>query len=71
MHFERFLFVTLLNLPTRMIVSFKYYNYIYIYIYWKKHVDIIAIKLSKVVSIIHLLKYSLTIKSLKLIYNTY
>ena len=38
----------------------------------EKHIDNIAIKLSKVVSIIHKLKYSLpTIKSLKLIYNTF
>ena len=38
---------------------------------WKKHINNIANKLSKVVSIIHKLKYSLTIKSLKLIYNTF
>ena len=37
----------------------------------KKYIDNIAIKLSKVISIIHKLKYSLSIKSLKLIYNTF
>ena len=38
---------------------------------WKKHIDNIEINLSKVVSIIHKLKYSLTIKSLKIIYNIF
>ena len=38
---------------------------------WKKHIDNIAINISKVVSIIHKLKYSLTIKSSKIMYNTF
>ena len=64
-----------LHINGNIINRVRYYKFLGITIdeklNWKKHINNIANKLSKVVSIIHKLKYSLTIKSLKLIYNTF
>ena len=64
-----------LHINGNIINRVQYYKFLGITIdeklNWKKHINNIANKLSKVVSIIHKLKYSLTIKSLKLICNTF
>ena len=38
---------------------------------WKAHIDYICKKVSKFIAILHKLKFSLSIKSLKLLYNSY